>query len=421
MKYYNSPRWSGEILDCSMPMTFDTYSHCSYKCLYCFSYYQKTHTLTEGKDYQSAAARWVNTDKVKRLFQLDDNIGNTQKQFFDYIKDRKVMQWGELSDPFDNFEKNNGITLELLKFFKEKNYPLCFSTKGTWWTKDDRYLKLIKGQKNWNFKISIINLNPERAKLIEMGVDSPQERLEAIKRIAELDCGGVTLRLRPIIIGHTDRDNEYLDLIKQAAENGATAISTEFYCVDIRADENLKNVYKKIGDVVEYDVLSFYKANSVSTGYMRLNRKIKRPIIKKMYDLCNKLGMRFYVSDADFKELCHNGSCCGLPEDWNYSRGQFTEALLIAKREGVVEFSDISNHLETYKKFNWIRACAFNTGTAIDKARRSKQTMYDYIREMWNNPNSSKSPYKYFGGILFPIKLDEDKNIIYEYRGDKNV
>jgi len=34
-KDYASPRWSQEILDCSMPMTFDTYSRCSYNCFYC--------------------------------------------------------------------------------------------------------------------------------------------------------------------------------------------------------------------------------------------------------------------------------------------------------------------------------------------------------------------------------------------------
>ena len=38
---YNSPRWSNEVADCSMPMTFDTYSNCSYGCLYCFSQFQR--------------------------------------------------------------------------------------------------------------------------------------------------------------------------------------------------------------------------------------------------------------------------------------------------------------------------------------------------------------------------------------------
>jgi DNA repair photolyase len=31
--YYTSPRWSYEILDCSMPVTFDTYSNCAFNCL----------------------------------------------------------------------------------------------------------------------------------------------------------------------------------------------------------------------------------------------------------------------------------------------------------------------------------------------------------------------------------------------------
>lgn len=31
---YGSPRWSGEIADCTMPMTFDTYSNCSFGCVY---------------------------------------------------------------------------------------------------------------------------------------------------------------------------------------------------------------------------------------------------------------------------------------------------------------------------------------------------------------------------------------------------
>ena len=30
---YTSPRWSMEIPDCSMPMTFDTYSRCAYNCM----------------------------------------------------------------------------------------------------------------------------------------------------------------------------------------------------------------------------------------------------------------------------------------------------------------------------------------------------------------------------------------------------
>src|SRR5688572_29278763 len=39
--FYGSPRWTYEILDCAMPMTFDTYSNCAHQCLYCFSFFQR--------------------------------------------------------------------------------------------------------------------------------------------------------------------------------------------------------------------------------------------------------------------------------------------------------------------------------------------------------------------------------------------
>ena len=55
-KDYMSPRWSMEIVDCSMPMSFDTYSRCAYNCLYCFAYFQKSH-IVQG--YMCGQARSV--------------------------------------------------------------------------------------------------------------------------------------------------------------------------------------------------------------------------------------------------------------------------------------------------------------------------------------------------------------------------
>lgn len=150
-----------------------------------------------------------------------------KSQFGEYICQRKVMQWGGLSDQFDGFERKYGVTLELLRFFKEIDYPLCFSTKSVWWTKDDRYMELFRGQKNWNVKFSIITLDEQKAHIIEKGVPTPAERLAAIERIAKADAGGATLRLRPFIIGVSTP--LYVDLIKRAASAGATALSTEFF------------------------------------------------------------------------------------------------------------------------------------------------------------------------------------------------
>ena len=177
---YTSPRWSMEIPDCSMPMSMDTYSRCSYNCLYCFSFFQKSHTT---KGYLTGQPRSVNPEKVIALFE-NAAVNNTAAanktdvQFFKYIQDRRIMQWGGLADEFDEYERRNGVTLELLRYFDKIDYPLSFSTKAAWWTEDSRYMELFaRHTHNWHVKISIITADPEKARKIERGVPSPQERL----------------------------------------------------------------------------------------------------------------------------------------------------------------------------------------------------------------------------------------------------
>lgn len=425
MKYYGSPRWTGEILDCSMPMTFDTYNKCSFNCLYCFSYFQKSHTLKTNDDsgnYQSQSYLcWVDVEKTKNLFLNQGKIGKEGKQFLPYIQRKLVMQWGGLSDQFDNYERQHGITLELLKFFKSIDYPLSFSTKSCWFSKDERYMSLIRGQKNWHFKFSIVNLNKELAQKMEGGVESPEERLQSLKRISEAGVGGVTLRLRPFIIGYSDKNDDYLNLIRKAKECGADSVSTEFFCLERRADERLKERYRGMSRLIGFDLYEFYKKHTPNaSGYLRLNRAIKEPYIKKMKVLCDELSLRFYVSDAHFKEYCNNGSCCGLCPKLNYSRGQFTQALVIAREKGKVQWKDIADQID-FMDFTWGEASGFNTGTVAKRIKQGDKNMKDFMRDKWNNPNDKQSPYKYFEGVLYPIGLDDQKNVVYEYRGDKNI
>lgn len=408
-KYYQSPRWTNEIADCSMPMTFDTYSNCAFGCLYCFAQYQRA--IGNGKEsYKQKEVFPVNVERVKDIFLHPDKY-----QFGEYVKQRRVMQWGGMSDQFDGYERKYGKTLELLRFFKEIDYPLCFSTKATWWTQDERYMELVRGQKNWNFKFSIITLDEEKARVIEKGVPTPKERLEAIERIANADAGGATLRLRPFVIGVSTPT--YLDLIREGANRGATALSTEFFCVEQRSP-TLKNYMPTLNTLCGFDVMEFYKKYSVSTGYLRLNRKVKEPFILNMKRACDEVGMRFYVSDAHFKELCANGSCCGLPPQWNYSRGQFCEALQIAKKKGTVRFADVKTDIyELLDGFGYGRAEGFNAQSSEKRAKFYGMSMAAYMRWLWNNPQSGQSPYKLFEGILRPCGTDEDGNIIYQYMG----
>ena len=254
-----------------------------------------------------------------------------------------------------------------------------------------------------------------KAAVIEDGVPSPQERLDAIKRIANADAGGATLRLRPFIIGVSTPT--YTELIRRGGEAGATALSTEFFCMDVRA-KSLRSRMPMFNKMCGFDLWAFYRKYSQHGGYMRLNRKVKEPFILKMKEACDRAGMRFYVSDAHFKELCANGSCCGLPPDWNYSRGQFCEALIIARKKGVVKWADISADVERlHGGYLWKHATGYNKQTSEITAKFSRMTMAEYLRWLWNSPSAGQSPYSMFGGIVKPDGKDADGNIIYKYTG----
>lgn len=332
MNYYNSPRWSGELPDCSVPMTLDTYSLCSYRCLYCFSFFQKAVGAdVAGKEaYLTGNVRSVNPEKVKRIFTDPAN----SREFGEYVQRRMAIQWGGLADPFDEYEREHGVSLDLLRFFREIRYPVSMSTRGVWWSEDERYVEQLRGAEHFNLKVSIITLDEEKARKAEVLVPLPEERLKVIERAAKWGIGGVTLRLRPFIIGVSTPS--YKKLIRRAADVGAEAVTTEFLCIENRSTRSRRR-FEALGRIAGYDLVKLFRETSHGqSGYLRGNREVKRPYIDAMQEEADKAGLRFYVSDAHFKERCANGSCCGLRPDWPYSRGQFTEAVLIAKEKGVV-------------------------------------------------------------------------------------
>lgn len=138
-----------------------------------------------------------------------------------------------------------------------------------------------------------------------------------------------------------------------------------------------------------------------------------------MKELCDKIGMRFYVSDAHFKELCNNGSCCGLPVSWNYSRGQFCEALQICKEKDKVTWDEIKPDIEQLHQYDWGRATGYNANSSEKRAQFYGMSMAEYMRWLWNNPQAGQSPYKMFEGAMKPSGKDANGNLIYEYAGAK--
>ena len=416
--FYASPRWSWEILDCAMPMTFDTYSNCAHQCVYCFAFFQRA-IGGAADDYMAHRVKAVDVEKVKRLFMLDpDMIARpSYGQFAWYIKNRHVLQWGGLSDGFDWYERKFRKSLELLKFFVEINYPVSISTKGTWFVDDPEYRAVLKDAKNVHFKYSIITDDPKAAQKLEAGTAAPAERFRAMEELNKLGIGATTLRFRPFVIGVSEKSIDRM--FERAKDIGAYSITTEFLCLEKRASANHLERYRRISEVVGFDVWTYYRKFSYSgSGLMRLNYDVKRPHIQHMEQKAAELGIPFYVSDAHHKEASAGGGCCGLPDHGplsNYNKGQYSEAMQIAKKNGVVHWSDIAAAAEGLKNIPFGKAEGYNQGDTFTRAKRRYHTMFDFMHDVWNSPKSWQSPARYFGGALVPAETDANGDIVYLY------
>lgn len=410
---YSSPRWTGEIADCSMPMTFDQHSNCGFGCLYCFAAFQRGINLC-AKDYLANKVRSVNPETVMRIFT---DLDNPRNQFAPYIKAGMTVQWGGMSDPFCKYERQSGVGLKLMRFFRERGQQISFSTKGTWWLKDSRYTELFKDNPDWHVKISIITLDERKARAVERGVPHPEQRIEAIAKLAELN-GNVTLRLRPFIIGISNPS--YPELIKKAGAAGAISVSSEFFCFENRSP-TLRQHLPLLNDLCGFDVRGYYRKYSTGAGYLRLNRRIKEPFVRGMLDACNAANIPLFISDPHFKEVSAGSSCCGLPDRMAFSRGHFTQALLLARENGQVRWDEIAKDMNHLAGLDWGRAHGFNVGTMERKAKFHDKSMVEYLRWLWNNPNAGLAPYKYFDGAMKPVGKDENGNLIYEYDSSRGA
>lgn len=418
--YHGAPRWSTECTDCSVPLALDTYSKCSFGCAYCFAVFQKRnkreYSTTDGGSRSATpydTLRWVDPARIRRLFTLE-----TESEFSEFIRQRNTLQWGSMSDPFCYFEKKNGISLELMRFFKEIEYPITFSTKGVFYVDDERYRSLIEGTRYWHWKISIITSSDTTASRVEQGCPSTTERFRAISELAKMGVGGVTMRLRPIIPGITTVQLE--ELVKRAADAGADSISTEFYCLEMRAVKKSADLFDKLSKAVGFDMVEFYKRHSKGAGYKRLNKNFKREYFDRLRVACDKHKIRLYISDADFKEWSCNASCCGLPGDgsFKYWKGSFLYALIVARNRGaggLVTWDDLApNIANTYDKAI-MQSTTINTGTPQRRAKYYRFTLREWLHHLWNHPNEPNSPYRIFGGVLEPDHVDKSGNIVYRY------
>lgn len=423
--YYGSPRISSEIMDCSMPMTFDHLSYCSLGCLYCFAYF-----------FKSNNPAITNRDlKVVDIPDLISGIENRPKTaraklMHKHFYSRKfLLHWGGMADPFCYFEDQNRAGLPLIEALGENNYPTLFSFKGAtiFHRRYQRVFGKYAAQRNFAFQISIITGDDKLAHDIEIGVPSPTKRLEAAKMLSDMGYWTV-LRLRPYTIGVSDRGIE--DFLGRALEAGIKGVSMEFFALDARANVGMRTRYNWIAKLIGVkNLMAYFSALSPTErgGYMRLNRLVKETHVRRVYEFCAKNGLVFGCSDPDYKELNTSGSCCAMPDAYapnpgmtNWTRSQLTYHLKEARRAFHQDGRTVDLTFDgVYGDESYLDDVDLTNDhvavTGMCNSARYAHTYRSIIRDHWNNLRSPANPRNYFHGKLLPVGLDAADNLIFRY------
>jgi len=422
---YISPRISSEFMDCSMPMTFDHYSHCSLGCVYCFAYFFKSCNPCFDEKLHS-----INANKLIEALNGKPK-GTRHKELHKHFFHKKFLfHWGGLADPFCNFEKTNKIGLEIVKALGRSNYPTLFSFKGSAIFRP-QYKKVFEKyakQKNFAFQVSIVVNNDEMSRDIEIGVPVTSRRIEAIRMLSDMGYYTI-LRLRPYIIGISDQGIE--DLLGRCLDAGIQAVSLEFFAMDHRSSEGMRKRYKWIAKLIGVKELhEYFKTLSPSErgGYMRLNRLVKESHAKIIFKFCQENDLVFGCSDPDYKELNTSGSCCGMPDKYpenkllqNWTKNQLTYALKEARKQyhlkGQVTkftFDKVFKDEDTYLNSTMLGQ---DHVTVSDKTASERRgfTYMKMAKMTWNNLRSPSNPRNYFHGKMLPIGIDGAGNYMYKY------
>lgn len=391
------------------------YSRCSYGCIYCFSEICRFDANGHGA-YHTNHLGALSISAIKSLVRGKSSFS----KFLTHNNGLPAMlQYGALSDQFDEYERRYGRTYKILKILSKYRIPISFSTKSVWWFQDNRYRELfIKNKDIWHVKVSIITTNDELASRIELGCPSSTSRLALIKDLAINEIY-TTLRMRPYIINVTDEAN----LIKASALAGAKSVSTEFLCIPVSYKNSAfnNNHFIKLNEAIGWDILQYYNDNHLGSGSveMRLNRQLKTPINDNIMRLCKQYGLEYYSSDRHFKHLCDNVCCCGPNHNQNkYTFNEYNYSKLLKRSLNNninVYFHDIfpkNAEVLNIQIYN-LRHCNLKL---IDPGKYwwGKLTLREIFRERWNDLNNYYNPCKYYWPLLKPVDVDNNGNIVYQ-------
>jgi DNA repair photolyase len=194
--------WKGMLCTCPQKLSLNPYTGCSHGCLYCYasSYIPRFHDCRPK------------VDLIRRL----------KKEIAKAKTEGQLVSMANSSDPYPPIEADLRLTRGCLQLFRDNDIKTAVVTKSDMVVRD---LDVIASMKCC-IAVTITTLDQKIASKLEPNAPSPHRRLEAIRRITEMNVSAI-VRIDPIIPLINDSGLE--ELVDEAAQAGARHIITSTY------------------------------------------------------------------------------------------------------------------------------------------------------------------------------------------------
>ncbi len=271
--------WKSKLCTCPSKLSFNPYTGCDHRCLYCYSTY---------------IPNFYNARPKKRLIER-------LKREVRGVKEKTLISMSNSSDPYPPIEREMELTRKSIELFSKKNLRLLVLTKSDIVLRDVDLLRNMRSA----VSITVTTLDNEIAEKIEPFAPKPMKRVRALKKLKDKGVA-VILRFDPVMPYINDEEIERV--IEELSFVDHVVSST----LKLRPDSfsRLSNAFPELKEKLRY--LYFKSGEKIGNSFY-LDAKLRKKILSRVAEICEKLnlsyafcreGFRFKAESCDGSHLC---------------------------------------------------------------------------------------------------------------------
>lgn len=376
---------------CPMPLNMDVWNglHCPHCCMYCYADYFRSSLYSSFFDnYKTLKLRHCNSKfymkEMDKLFLLRGEINKAEGEVEKAIAMNIPIRFGIQFDNFHEQEYKQKISLGMLKYLANNEYPTMINTKSYVIGLPEYVKALADNPAGTAVHITLISSDEELLKKMEPGAPTFKKRIETIKQLTDAGIR-VVARIEPYMIFINDKKDAVYEYIDKIIEAGVKNLTFDTYSYSAKG-KGIRNNFDQIG----YDFKKMFLLTSDS-------QPIGSLLLGKFMELFRKKGLSVSTFDCGNIPTNSQSICCEVGDIFTgFNHGSMVMAVrLIKNRKKPTHWK----HFESYVNKNG--------GFLSDSLRID-------IKKLWNCEGNIAFSIGW-GVKIRPLGRDDD-GIIWEYK-----